>query len=363
MKNRIFALVLTLCLLSGIISAAVPSRAATVYFTAANDTLLELSDATMPFWDKGLLYVPATAFGSGGLGISYSYNSAKKTLTLKHSGYRLICNLSSGMTVDSNGTLYDFIALERNGSVFVPINAVCRIFELSCTTRSVSNGYLVRIRNESASFTDDAFLSAASTMIASRYQDYMASHRQEESTPDPEIGDSRSLYLGLLCRSAKEVHDRLSACSGMPHRITFFLTEEFFDDSDHADAVRRILAEGHGLGLSVSASGADAILALLRQGNDRLSEIACTRTRFVLTDNTSAEEALHHAGYCPVSFDYSCAGEEELSSSRISQLLNKVSSSDRLDLGDSLNAASLRCLLQVASSEGFTGLCFRETAY
>ncbi len=105
MKRRICTLLLLFSLLAGPAALAEESRAATVYFTAANDTLLELSDATMPFWDKGLLYVPASAFGSGGLGISDSYNAAKKTLTLKRSGYRLICNLASGMTVDISETI------------------------------------------------------------------------------------------------------------------------------------------------------------------------------------------------------------------------------------------------------------------
>lgn len=363
MKRRLCSLALMLCLLAGLASSAESSRAATVYFTAANDTLLELSDATMPFWDSGLLYVPASAFGSGGLGISDSYNSAKKTLTLKRSGFRLICNLSSGMTVDSNGTLYEFIALEKNGVVFVPINAVCRIFEISCTTRSVSNGFLVRIRNENASFTDDAFLSAASAMITSRYQDYMATHRQEDAPLNPEDPDDRSLYLGLTCHSAQEVHDSLSACSGMPHRVTFFLTEAFFADSGYADAVRRILAEGHGLGLSVDGSGADRILEQLRKSNDTLSAAACTRTRFVLTKDSSAEAKLREAGYCPVSFDHSFAADSELSSGKISQTLNKADPSDRLDLGDSLNATALRNFLRSAYSAGFTGDRFRETAY
>ncbi len=360
MKHRILSLALTFCLLLGLFAGTEASRAATVYFTAANDTLLELSDATMPFWDKGLLYVPATAFGSGGLGISDSYNVAKKTLTLKRSGFRLICNLSSGMTVDSTGKLYEFQSLEKNGVVFLPINEVCRIFGLSCTTRSVSNGYLVRIRNENASFSDDAFLAAAAAMINSRYQDYVASHRQENTDPAPEDPDGRALYLALTPRSAEDAHGWLTACSGTEHHITFFLTEEFLRIPDHADAVRRMLAEGHSLGLAVSGS---SLTEQLRAGNARLSDIACVKTRLVLTDDAAAAEELTAAGYCAVGFDLSCAGKTELSSSEIAQLLNKADASDRLDLGSGLSAAALRSFLRSAYSQGFTGQNFRETAH
>ncbi len=362
MKRRIVTLALTLCLLLGLASAAEPSQAATVYFTAVNDTLLELSDATMPFWSGGLLYVPASAFGSGGLGITDSYNAAKKTLTLKRSGYRLVCNLTSGMTADSNGKLYEFVTLEKNGIPFVPINEVCRIFDLFCTTRSVPNGYLVRIRNDGASYTDEAFLSAASAMIASRYQDYMASHRQEESTPDGEDTAGRSLYLALTVRSAADAHGWLTACSGTPHHATFFLTEEFWDDPACNDALRRILAEGHGLGLAVGGSDADEILETLRAGNARLFDAACTKTRLVLAEEDAAER-LKDAGYCPVSFDRSCAGETNLDSAGISQLLSRAGSAEKLDLGDALSETSLKSLLRSAYSAGFTGRSYRETAF
>ena len=42
---------------------AVPAAAAgSVYFTAVNKNVLKLSDATMPFWSGGYLYVPSSIF-------------------------------------------------------------------------------------------------------------------------------------------------------------------------------------------------------------------------------------------------------------------------------------------------------------
>lgn len=359
MKRRISALALTLCLLLGL--AAEQGSAATVYFTAVNDTLLELSDATMPYWSGKSLYVPASAFGSGGLGISYSYNTAKKTLTLRRSGFRLICNLASGMTVDSNGTLYDFLPLEKGGQVFLPINDVCRIFSLSCSTRSVANGYLVRIRNDSASFTDDAFLTAASAMLASRYQDYAAAHRQNDSTLETDNGNSRSLYLALTVRSAAQAQQWLDAMSGTAHHATLFLTEEFFRDDDCGDALRRALAEGHTLGLAVPADSG-AMPPALRGGNELLRRHTQTRTRLVLTGAEKLPQSVSDAGYCAVAFDLSCAGTESLSTTAANQLLSRGGSETRLELGDRLSADGLRTLLRAAEGRGYTCRSLRETA-
>lgn len=362
MKRRICSLALALTLVLSLAAASRVGRAATLYFTAANDTLLELSDATMPFWSGGLLHVPASAFGSGGLGISDSYNASKKTLTLRRGNFRLICNLSSGMTVDSNGTLYDFTALERGSEVFLPINAVCRIFSLSCTTRSVPNGYLVRIRGDSASLSDEAFLSAASAMLASRYQDYLAAHRQDEPSPDPEVTEGRLLYLALTAQSAEETQLWLDVLSGTAHHATFFLTEEFFRSGSAPELLRRILAEGHTLGLAVSGDSARAMLNALQSGNALLEETVFTRTRLVRTAGEALPEAVTDAGYCEVDFDLSCPGEETLSSAAANQLLSRAGSAARLELGASISAESLRVLLRAAEGRGYTGQNFRETA-
>lgn len=359
MKRRICALGLTLCLLLAL--SAEHGNAATVYFTAVNDTLLELNDATMPYWSGGLLYVPASAFGSGDLGISYSYNAAKKTLTLRSSSFRLICNLSSGMTADSNGTMYDLPAQEKGGLVFVPINDVCRIFSLSCSTRSVQGGYLVRIRNDSASFSDDAFRTAAAAMLASRYQDYLSTHRQEGPSQETEETEGRSLYLALTVRSADQAQEWLSALGGTEHHVTLFVTEAFLRSDGCGDALRRALAEGHTLGLAAEGENARAILSELAAGNEALEQLVRCRTRLALTEKEKLPQDAAEAGYCQPDFDLSCAGETELSAADAGRLLSGAGNGARMELGDGLSAASLRALLRAAEDRGFTGMSLRET--
>lgn len=359
MKQRITALALCALLAVAFALETVVSRADTVYFTAANDTLLDLSDNTMPFWNNNLLYVPADVFSSGGLDISVSYNASKKTLILRNNQLRLICNLSSGMTVDSAGNVYDFTALERNGTVFLPINATCRVFGFSCVTRTVANGSLVRIRNDSASLSDDAFLTAAAPMIASRYTEYTTGRNNHTDSTDTA---GKELYLALTVRSAADMSDWLNVCAVTVHRVTFFLTEDFLSDNtaECSDLVRRALSEGHALGL-VSSSGNNGVsLEQLQAGNALLREIACVKTRFVQVPQ-QVKRSVENAGYCPVGFDFSTAGKTDLTAAEIYSLL--TGPSVRLDLGDSISAASLRSLLSRATARGYTGHCFRETAY
>ena len=60
-KEKWAALVLALALL--VQPLLLTAQAApTVYFTAVNDYVLELSDDTMPFWSGGYLYLPSTIF-------------------------------------------------------------------------------------------------------------------------------------------------------------------------------------------------------------------------------------------------------------------------------------------------------------
>ena len=57
MKKRWFAGLLAALLL---LSAPLPAKAAgSVYFVAAEESVLPLTDASMPFWSGGYLYVAA----------------------------------------------------------------------------------------------------------------------------------------------------------------------------------------------------------------------------------------------------------------------------------------------------------------
>ena len=110
MRRKLAALVL--CLLAVFQLAAPSTRAAgDVYFTAVNKNVLSLSDATMPFWSGGYLYVPSTIFTGVGrdLGVSCYPNIAKQTVLLYVDDTiysSLVFDLNKDYAIDNEGNLY-----------------------------------------------------------------------------------------------------------------------------------------------------------------------------------------------------------------------------------------------------------------
>ena len=126
MKRKIKALV---CAVLMVLTLASPqmgatAQAATVYYTAMNDSLLELSDETMPFWYGSYLYLPASSVASTGMGVSYVYNTAKQTVVLYSNSATIIFDLAANTAMDQDGKYYGQTCVRRNGRPFVPASTV-----------------------------------------------------------------------------------------------------------------------------------------------------------------------------------------------------------------------------------------------
>ena len=92
MKKR-WAMGLLCCLL--LFQLAFPAKAAgSVYFVAAEESVLPVTDATMPFWANGYLYVPASVFTN--LGISVINNTAKKMTVLEKDRRAMLFDWAKG---------------------------------------------------------------------------------------------------------------------------------------------------------------------------------------------------------------------------------------------------------------------------
>ena len=352
--SLLLTLTLTLTLLTGALSAR-GNAAEKVYFTAVNDQLLELNDATMPFWDNGVLYVAGSVF-NGNFGLSYSYNAAKKVLVLSQNGLRLVCNVPSRIIVDSSGVAYREEPLERGGVVFVPVNVVCRAFSISATTRSVNGGFLVRIRNSSAAFSDEAFVDAAEAMMNARYAEYEAAHKAPEDIDEGAGGeDGKEFFLALTLGDAATAAEYLDALAGTKHHATFLLTAAFcekMESGEKAAVLRRILGEGHNLAI---ASAED--LAALRAVNEELSRLTYTKTRLY---GGTQSAALGQYGYTAVVGDVKTEDLDLKNTAAAMRLISRVSGASRLVLGEDTGAAALRAFLRSAEENTYIGSRFRE---
>ena len=204
MRRRLAALVL--CLLAVFQLSASPTRAAEdVYFTAVNKNVLSLSDATMPFWSGGYLYVPSTIFTGVGrdLGVSCYPNIAKQTVLLYVDDTiysSLVFDMNKDYAIDNEGNLYFQPPIQRGGVIFLPISLIARCFGLLYSTVEVDRGYLVWVRNTDMDLEERYFADAAKSRMDYEYSQYLRSQGGSSGAGDGTAGlpapvTGRRLYL------------------------------------------------------------------------------------------------------------------------------------------------------------------------
>ena len=289
--------------------------APTVYFTSVNDTILNLSDETMPFWQGNMLYVPHTAIDDGKmpkeLGIYCSYNREKQLVTLIQSRKVLIADVAAGTIYDRDDTYYSGKAIVRGDVAFLPIDSVAKYFDLQYSYTKVTNGYLVRIRDGSAVLSDSKFIDAASAPMAQRYSQYEKAHQSGGGTggTNGSVSDSgalRTVYPAFLVSDVSASEALLAAIGSGTATFVFDGSELTGGD----DLLRHIVASGSTIALRIDASaGAEETLDAIVRANDVLWAACNSKTRLVLLDNAAetVAQAVKEAGYCPVRFvlDYS----------------------------------------------------------
>ncbi len=311
--KRLLSLLLSVLMLCTLLPPRA-SAAPTLYFTAVNDRMCDLSDETMPFWQNGLLYVAgATVDGPDDLGIRYSYNQ-EKSVAILYKGQRVLyCDLTAG-TMENNrtGEQYAGSPIVRSGMVFFPITALAKIFDLKYSSTKIAYGYLLRIRDDNAVLSDEYFIDAATDPIQKRYAQYERAHaaaEQENETPaqveTPVRRDDLTVYLLLPTANGSMLTQLLSTLENYQSHATLLLTPELLESA--GDGVRRAAATGNAVALCISAETADEALAQIERGNDALWRAASLRTRLVYLESAdkTLRAAVVGAGYCPITINTS----------------------------------------------------------
>lgn len=291
-----------------------PARALTL--TAVNDTLLPLSDSTMPERLGGELYVPYSVFSS--LGVSSS--SEDNVLNLSAGGETLSFSTTEGYVYDQNLNSYSTPAYDMNGTVYVPVKLCCGKFGLSYSTLSAYGETVLRITDGSAS-SDSSFASNQGSAIESAINAYkgitpstptesVQPPTQPVEPPIPPVEEQpaqKPTHVYLTFYGAPTTNTTpaiLDALQSAGRLATFFLPTDTSTWPD--DVIRRIVAEGHTPALLLSATdqtSAEDMLAALTAANDRLNFLTGACARIVSNDTgcsklTQAQrDALTGAGY------------------------------------------------------------------
>lgn len=312
-RKRLLSLLLSVLMLCTLLPPCA-SAAPTLYFTAVNDRMCDLSDETMPFWQSGLLYVAgATVDGPDDLGIRYSYNQ-EKSVAILYKGQRVLyCDLTAG-TMENNrtGEQYAGSPIVRSGMVFFPITALAKMFDLKYSSTKIAYGYLLRIRDDNAVLSDEYFIDAATDPIQKRYAQYERAHaaaEQENETPaqveTPVRRDDLTVYLLLPAAEEAALTQLLSTLEKHQSHATLLLTPELPESA--GDGVRRAAATGNAVALRIDAATTAEALAQIERGNDALWRAASLRTRLVYLESAdkTLRAAVVGAGYCPITINTS----------------------------------------------------------
>lgn len=278
-RRRLLAWLLALALVVGLTPYEGRAALQGVYFTAANEQLLELSSATMPFWSGDTLYVSSSMFDGTDLGVSYVRNNKMGLAMLYTSRTDLRFSLTDQTVSDKQGNRYTGQAIERGGVVFFPLNLVCTFFGLTWSYNTTNTAPLIRVRSSSAILDDRTFIDAAGDSMASRYAAYekwveantpATPAVDEPAAPPVHAADGQRVYLIIESRSSA---DTLAAIELLgDSQATFLLPVEQMTDGD---LLRALTAAGHEIALLPAAQTAEELAAEVALGRERAWQAAC----------------------------------------------------------------------------------------
>lgn len=289
--RRFSACLLAFVLMLGLF--APPASGAELYFTSINDHLAPLTADTMPIWSGGVLYVPYTVFetntnGNNDLDLNCSYNRAKGTFALFNLKRMLSFDLNTGecwneMTQEP----YSAKGILRNNIPYLSLAKVCEFFGLEYSYTpipTVSQGYLVRIKNDQVVLSDARFIDAASDFINRRLREYNQSLNPTPQTPstptvpskEPEDSSHVPTYLAIRNSDGLGLPVILDTLENTDTFVLFLLTPEVI--AQNGPLVRRILGSGHSIGIWADRADLEEVRQILREGNRLLKGLAYTRT-------------------------------------------------------------------------------------
>ena len=373
MRRKLAALLL--CLLLVFQMSAVPSEAAgTVYFTAVNKNVLSLSDATMPFWSGGYLYVPSTIFTGVGrdLGVSYYPNIAKQTVLLYVDDTiysSLVFDLNKDYAIDNEGNMYFQKPIQRGGVIFLPISLIARCFGLLYSTVEVDRGYLVWVRNPDMDMEERYFADAARSRMDYEYSQYLRNQGSaaEETVPEqsePSVVTGQRIYLSMEAAESAAVSSLLDTLDRYDAQAAFYCTAGFLEEA--GDLLRRMSAAGQAIGLIADAADDRPVTEQLEAGNRLLSQAASVKTRLAWIRNATAEAVAEAeaAGFCCLTPDLDRSAYPLSSTGAADTLFQRVTSRSgavTVWLGDGANAAGLGSFLSAAEAADDRCLAMTET--
>lgn len=311
--------------------AASPAGAAApagVYFTAANDQLLELSAENMPFYSNNVLYVSSRLFENTELGVSYARSATLGVAMLYTSSTDLRFDLAGQIAYDKQNNLYNGYAIEQGGVVFFPLNLVCRYFGLSWSYNETDIAPLIRVKNNNVILSDSVFIDAAASLMRDRYSEYERSlSGTAPGTPsgpaaeDPPVqaAEGQRVYLLLSAGESQDAFAAMDALEGV--QATFLLTAQQMEDGE---LLRALTARGHAVALRLMSETPEEAARELAEGRERLWRAACLWLDMLWYEDGQPDDLLAGQGCVRVSALVDPPASNQSYTNRTASLLRSI---------------------------------------
>lgn len=333
-KKRLCALLLSLLISLTCLQSNTNAVLDGVYFTAANDQLLDLTAETMPFWSNGELYISSQFFQSTDLGVMFVYSSSLNLAVLHNKTTNLKFDLTNATVYDNNNKYYSGQAITQSGQFFFPISLVCNYFGLRWSIIQTSTAPLLRITNSQVILGDAAFVDAASSMMLSRYNAYKKQLQQNQRlpeiiTPTPQppspppihAASGQKVYLLLKSQSGEATRETLKLMDDQCY-ATFLLTVDQMSDGD---LLRQLIGTGHSVAVHIQSETEDEIREKLRAARELMWNAACAPLHLVWYEGKlDISQILEEYGFASVSADFTAKNASLKSSKTALTLFNKI---------------------------------------
>lgn len=341
----------------------------TVYFTAINNTLLELDDQTMPIMDNGTIYLPCSVFNSSDLGTYCLYSRNKQQVVISDLDQILYFDMSAGNSYDDRDTTYPYAAIYHNDSAYIPAFFTASFFGIQVSYIRNDSAPIIRLTKGSV-LSDADFLRGAAAIMETRLSQYNSSQSTQESpvptprqtasptaspqpTAPPEPVPSPRPY-----RSDVEVfiaflglNENSEACADILRSKGF--TPCFFLEIDdlrqHPDLIRKLNGIGCGIGMLLSTDDPEKEY---EEFSDLLRESVRAVTFLLASSAPLSPEAVEKAQ--DTGLILWCAQEPEVD---VNQLINRLDEADdRCDLilGSNVSVNRVTRLANYLRSEAYT---------
>lgn len=308
LKSILAVLLLVLMMGSLILFAGGSSQ---VYLLSVNDKVMEMTAENMPLVSGNQLYIPYTMLSSQAtginLGVRAQYRATRGTLTVTDGRLVVTFDIKKNTAHDAWGTPQSATALVKNNMVYIPVDWLCRFFEqLNYSLTYTSFGTLVRLTNDAVVLTDEEFIDAADSQLRQNYLDYQNALKGQGGSPSPTQTASPTgsqtpaqsptpsqpvaavrVYMAL--RWVEKAGEAARLLEQYDRQGLFLFTCRELMEQD--DLVRRLIAGGHQVGLSLEGSDGESCLDQLAQGRELLKAISHSAVLIVSAPELSKQDA------------------------------------------------------------------------